>query len=309
MSLIAATLFALLISISALTSCRIEAKPLNQNHVKFRRLPPKEFSAALGSSITIECEAGGSPPPSIHWLKNGRRISNNNRAWAGSQLDQLLGQPGQLELPAVEINELEQRQQLSSAAGSWSALLDSLAPVVDEVNRIALSSTRSRLFIDCASLQDEAVYTCVAENAFARISSHTKLNLIKPVPLAQSGSGGAADNDLLSGALEEVAALDGLVAAATSGQSGEQQQQAQPAQQQQQVQPPQTDRNHANGQVNSKQLMSKLKSAAVAAAVQAAAAEANQQDKQKQLQEVAALAAIPQCLSERATKTGKSRFQ
>lgn len=73
MSIIIATLLALLISFSSF-SARVEAKPLNQNQVKFRRLPPKEFSAAIGSSITIECEAGGSPPPSIHWLKNGVRI-------------------------------------------------------------------------------------------------------------------------------------------------------------------------------------------------------------------------------------------
>jgi hypothetical protein len=51
-----------------------EAKPLNQYQVKFRRVPPKEFSAALGASITIECEAGASPPPTIHWLKDGKRI-------------------------------------------------------------------------------------------------------------------------------------------------------------------------------------------------------------------------------------------
>lgn len=66
-------ILALILSISTF-SARVETKPLNQNQVKFRRLPPKEFSAALGSSITIECEAGGSPPPSIHWLKNGKRI-------------------------------------------------------------------------------------------------------------------------------------------------------------------------------------------------------------------------------------------
>lgn len=52
-----------------------EAKSLDTKYqVKFRRLPPREFSAALGSSITIECEAGASPPPTIHWLKNGKRI-------------------------------------------------------------------------------------------------------------------------------------------------------------------------------------------------------------------------------------------
>lgn len=82
-------------------------------------------------------------------------------------------------------------------------LEDGQATQVDDVNRIALSSTRSRLFIDCADYLDEAVYTCIAENAFSRISSHTKLNLIKPqAPVAASASN---DNDLLSGTLDEVA--------------------------------------------------------------------------------------------------------
>jgi len=85
---------------------------------------------------------------------------------------------------------------------------------VDEANKIALSSTRSRLFIDCADYSDEAVYTCVAENTFSRVSSHTKLNLIKPLP----PTGSVSDNDLLSGAIgeAEVAALE-LAAAAAGG--------------------------------------------------------------------------------------------
>lgn len=57
---------------------------------------------------------------------------------------------------------------------------------LDEQKRIALSSTRSRLFIDCAQYHDEAIYTCVAENAFSRISSHTKLELLER-RLASSG--------------------------------------------------------------------------------------------------------------------------
>lgn len=55
-----------------------EAKPVSGQQqyqlVQFRRLPPKQFSAALGSSIIIECEAGAAPPPAIHWLRNGARI-------------------------------------------------------------------------------------------------------------------------------------------------------------------------------------------------------------------------------------------
>ena len=67
---------------------------------------------------------------------------------------------------------------------------------VDDVNRIALSATRSRLFIDCADLTDEATYTCVAENAYTRISSHTKLNLIRPAVQIAPVGGIGDDNDL-----------------------------------------------------------------------------------------------------------------
>lgn len=126
-----------------------DAKPLNHNQVKFRRVPPKEFSAALGSSITIECEAGASPQPTIHWLKNGKRIHH------------------QEELSSIETNE----GQLMGGQ------------LVDDTNRIGLSATGARLFIDCASLDDEAIYTCVAENEFSRVSTHTKLNIIKPAAL------------------------------------------------------------------------------------------------------------------------------
>jgi hypothetical protein len=77
---------------------------------------------------------------------------------------------------------------------------------VDDVSRIALSASRSRLYIDCADFDDEATYTCVAENAYSRVSSHTKLYLIKPVIQAINGG----ENDLVS---DEVASLSELAAA------------------------------------------------------------------------------------------------
>lgn len=83
---------------------------------------------------------------------------------------------------------------------------------MDDVSRIALSATRSRLFIDCIDLQDEATYTCVAENAFSRVYSHSKLNLIKPT-VVQANS----DNDFLSGSLDE--ALELAAPAGTSSQA------------------------------------------------------------------------------------------
>lgn len=86
---------------------------------------------------------------------------------------------------------------------------------VDEVNRIGLSSTRSRLFIDCADYQDEAVYSCIAENAFTRISSHTKLNLIRPAMAT-----GSSENDLLAGLPMDLEPAMDLAAGNGQKQSG-----------------------------------------------------------------------------------------
>jgi len=30
--------------------------------------------AAVGENVVLECEAGGSPSPTIHWLHEGRRV-------------------------------------------------------------------------------------------------------------------------------------------------------------------------------------------------------------------------------------------
>jgi len=35
---------------------------------------PTSVRAAVGESIVLECEAGGSSTPTIHWLRHGRRI-------------------------------------------------------------------------------------------------------------------------------------------------------------------------------------------------------------------------------------------
>lgn len=60
-----------------------------------------------------------------------------------------------------------------------------------------MSSTRSRLFIDCADYEDEAVYTCVAENPYSRIASHTKLALIKPLfPIGTSADINELEDEL-----------------------------------------------------------------------------------------------------------------
>lgn len=30
---------------------------------------------AAGDAKYLECEAGGSPPPTIHWLKDGKKVA------------------------------------------------------------------------------------------------------------------------------------------------------------------------------------------------------------------------------------------
>lgn len=38
-------------------------------------LTPKEAFALIGGKAVLECEAGGTPGPLIHWLRNGQRIN------------------------------------------------------------------------------------------------------------------------------------------------------------------------------------------------------------------------------------------
>lgn len=70
---------------------------------------------------------------------------------------------------------------------------------------IGLSATRSRLHIDCLNNQDEAVYTCVAENAYSRVSAHTNLMVIQPQPRVLSDN---EQDDVPNSPLVELAALE-----------------------------------------------------------------------------------------------------
>lgn len=156
----------------ALAFSSANAKPLQQNQIRFRRLPPKEFSAPLGTNVAIECEAGGSPQATIHWLKNGKKIFQNV-AEAENLIDQ--------DQPALKKSD----------------------------SKLELSATRSRLHIDCASNEDEATYTCVAENIYSRISSDHKFSIAKPV--VASGS----DNDI-QGYIDQTSKVQSLAEATSA---------------------------------------------------------------------------------------------
>ncbi|KAL4232283.1 Roundabout 1 [Mactra antiquata] len=100
-----------------------------------------ETTATRHEDIVLECEAGGRPTPTIHWLKNGERIQQGLS-----------------------------RDYLDDAASFEEKLND-----MGKTPMLRLGKVKSKLFLDCVSERDEAVYTCVAETPFDRISQTTKL--------------------------------------------------------------------------------------------------------------------------------------
>ncbi|PVD29635.1 hypothetical protein C0Q70_08890 [Pomacea canaliculata] len=72
--------------------------------------------AARHDSIVLDCEAAGSPVPTIHWLKDGERIVQGN-----------------FETLEDDVASLEDMETESEEAG----------------DKLRLSSTKSRLYLDC----------------------------------------------------------------------------------------------------------------------------------------------------------------
>ncbi|XP_060590906.1 zwei Ig domain protein zig-4-like [Ruditapes philippinarum] len=106
----------------------------------------KEFSettyATRHEDIVLECEAGGSPSPTIHWLKNGERMQQ------GVSRDYLN-------------DEAKYEESISKASQPM----------------LRLGKVKSKLFLDCVSDRDEAEYACVAETQYERISQITNLKM------------------------------------------------------------------------------------------------------------------------------------
>ena len=111
-------------------------------YIKLRSVPSPEVEIPFSSSRVLECEAGGSPPPVIHWLKNGKRLKSSKRE----------------EMLTMELNE----------------------PMDEPVAILGLSFIRSKLFLDCVSITaDEGIYTCVADNGFSRVFSESNVRVVK----------------------------------------------------------------------------------------------------------------------------------
>jgi len=99
-----------------------------------RNSPQDTTGIQSRDSAILECEAGGSPPPVIHWLKNG-----------------------------IEI-------------GQADFLSSNLIPDIEAIPS-GLSSTNSRLFVDCMQASDVGAYTCVATTPYQRVTADTSVFL------------------------------------------------------------------------------------------------------------------------------------
>jgi hypothetical protein len=104
------------------------------------QIPEARTVVTEGLSTTLHCSAGGSPSPSIHWLKDGVRIA----------------------------------QSMSNLISDDEAVYETIGIRSDQPT-LRLAGTKSRLFIDCASAREAGTYTCVAETPTLRISTNTDL--------------------------------------------------------------------------------------------------------------------------------------
>jgi len=48
----------------------------NRMWLELEGIPPSRVPVKLYGDLTLECQAVGSPPPMIYWLKNGKPLEN-----------------------------------------------------------------------------------------------------------------------------------------------------------------------------------------------------------------------------------------
>uniref|UniRef100_A0A0B7AV53 Ig-like domain-containing protein n=1 Tax=Arion vulgaris TaxID=1028688 RepID=A0A0B7AV53_9EUPU len=107
------------------------------------QLQPETLVPIYGS-VVLNCEVSGIPTPTIHWLKDGERITQKSSRRAN--------------------DDVTYEDQIG-AEGKQSLML---------------SVTHSRLYLDCLSADAEGQYTCVAENGMIKKSQSTFVNVVRP---------------------------------------------------------------------------------------------------------------------------------
>jgi hypothetical protein len=126
--------------------------------------PPTQVIVAQNDRLELHCDVSGSPPPAVYWLKNGQPIREVKSCTPSRQ--------------CLSINRLCALQAPFEVEESTNKILESGSLLPER----GLASTKSRLVIDCADEDTEAIYTCVAESRSERLVSSTYAHIEGVVP-------------------------------------------------------------------------------------------------------------------------------
>lgn len=141
--------------------------------LKMRVVPPAELTLPLASSKVLECEAGGNPSPTIHWLKNGKSLVVSYSLFFYHSCLLLVKWDILRCSFTIFCNNVTDLFFLEQDSNEILAVENEENPRV----MFGFGSTRSRLYLDCLQPEDEALYTCVADNAFERKSASSSIRV------------------------------------------------------------------------------------------------------------------------------------
>ncbi|KAJ8321213.1 hypothetical protein KUTeg_001235 [Tegillarca granosa] len=101
------------------------------------------YKAEYLQNIVLECQAGGSPSPTIYWEKNNVRIQQgDSRDWKNDE--------------AIIENEVNE----------------------ETGGLLRLGYTKSKLYLGCVTEEDAALYTCAAKSSDKIITQEHRLKIV-----------------------------------------------------------------------------------------------------------------------------------
>lgn len=114
--------------------------------IELESVPPTKISAKLHGEVVLECEAVGSPPPLIYWLKDGK------------PLDHLVTFDSE-----EMMNGLDTRDSLLERRSEGNFV----------PSNFAMAKIKSKLPLRCIRPEEEGQYSCVADNLRQQVLATT----------------------------------------------------------------------------------------------------------------------------------------